>query len=242
MKENTGGISIFSLTGNQLKIIAMVAMFFSHLALAFDPQNRVVIAFGRLAFPIFAYMIAEGCQYTKNRGKYLSLIALLAALMQIGGYVINHSFEMSILVSFTMAIIAIYAFDVILGAGNVIKKILMILPLALVVLVTFVLPIYLKGIGFYIVYGPIGVMLPIAIYYSKSKVQKLLSAAVLLAFIAYTTGYFQQWYSLMAIPLLALYNGKRGKLKLKYLFYIFYPLQRLIIVAIEYAIAYFASR
>ena len=118
----------------------------------------------------------------------------------------------------------------------------MILPLALVVLVTFVLPIYLKGIGFYIVYGPIGVMLPIAIYYSKSKVQKLISAAVLLAFIAYTTGYFQQWYSLMAIPLLALYNGKRGKAKMKYVFYVFYPAHLVILYGIQMLIAMIGNR
>ena len=31
-------------------------------------------------------------------------------------------------------------------------------------------------------------------------------------------------FSLLAIPLLALYNGSRGKWKLKYLFYIYYPL------------------
>lgn len=33
----------------------------------------------------------------------------------------------------------------------------------------------------------------------------------------------RQWFSLLAIPLLMLYNGQRGKWKLKYLFYIFYP-------------------
>ena len=242
MKENVGDAKRLSLTGNQLKIIAMVAMFLGHLALAFDPRNGVVIAFGRMAFPIFAYMIAEGCRYTKNRAKYLGLIAALAALMQIGGYIINRSLEMSILISFSLAIVAIFSFDVILLDKRIGRKLLAIFPLALVALVIFVLPIYLKDSGFYIVYGPLGVLLPVAIYYSDGKVQKLLSATIILALIARTTGYFQQWYSLMAIPLLALYNGKRGKLKMKYFFYVFYPLQRLIIMAIEYALAYFSMK
>ncbi len=242
MKENVGDAKRLSLTGNQLKIIAMVAMFLGHLALAFDPRNGVVIAFGRMAFPIFAYMIAEGCRYTKNRAKYLGLIAALAALMQIGGYIINRSLEMSILISFSLAIVAIFSFDVILIDKRIGRKLLAIFPLALVALVIFVLPIYLKDSGFYIVYGPLGVLLPVAIYYSDGKVQKLLSATIILALIAHTTGYFQQWYSLMAIPLLALYNGKRGKLKMKYFFYVFYPLQRLIIIAIEYALAYFSMK
>lgn len=242
MKENLCDAKRLSLTGNQLKIIAMVAMFLGHLALAFDPRNGVVIAFGRIAFPIFAYMIAEGCRYTKNRAKYLSLIATLAALMQIGGYVINHSLEMSILVSFSLAIVAIFSFDVILLDNRIGRKLLAIFPLILVALVIFILPIYIKDLGFYIVYGPIGVLLPVAIYYSEGRVQKLLSATILLALIAYTTDYFQQWYSLMAVPFLALYNGKRGKANMKYLFYVFYPIQRLITVAIQYAITYFSLK
>ena len=32
-----------------------------------------------------------------------------------------------------------------------------------------------------------------------------------------------QPFSLLALPLLALYNGKRGKWRLKYFFYVFYP-------------------
>ena len=32
-----------------------------------------------------------------------------------------------------------------------------------------------------------------------------------------------QWYSLLALPLLMLYNGQRGKAKLKNLFYLYYP-------------------
>ena len=33
-----------------------------------------------------------------------------------------------------------------------------------------------------------------------------------------------QYYSLFVIPILLLYSGQRGKYKMKYFFYIFYPL------------------
>ena len=50
----------FGLTNNQLKIIAMVSMLFDHVGKELLPQYTVLQIIGRLAFPIFAYMIAEG--------------------------------------------------------------------------------------------------------------------------------------------------------------------------------------
>jgi hypothetical protein len=40
------------------------------------------------------------------------------------------------------------------------------------------------------------------------------------------------WYSFIAIPILLLYSGKRGKLKMKYFFYIFYPLHLVLLYGI----------
>ena len=42
-----------------------------------------------------------------------------------------------------------------------------------------------------------------------------------------------QWWSLLAIPLLALYNGQRGRWKMKWFFYLFYPLHLVIIYGIS---------
>ena len=55
------------LTGNQLKLIALITMTIDHIGFMLLPQVKILRAIGRIAFPIFAYMIAEGCQYTRNR-------------------------------------------------------------------------------------------------------------------------------------------------------------------------------
>ena len=55
------------LTNNQLKIIAMISMLIDHIGLQMFPDLLIFRIIGRLAFPIFAYMIAEGCFYTKNK-------------------------------------------------------------------------------------------------------------------------------------------------------------------------------
>ena len=71
------------LTGNQLKLIALITMTIDHVGMMLLPQLRILRAIGRIAFPIFAYMIAEGCRYTHSRKKYLLSMLGIAALYQI---------------------------------------------------------------------------------------------------------------------------------------------------------------
>ena len=59
------------LTGNQLKLLALIAMTCDHVGLQLLPQFIILRIIGRLAAPLFAYMIAEGCRYTHDRGRYL---------------------------------------------------------------------------------------------------------------------------------------------------------------------------
>ena len=42
-----------------------------------------------------------------------------------------------------------------------------------------------------------------------------------------------QWWCLLSLPLLALYSGERGRLRLKYLFYIYYPLHLIVLEGIR---------
>jgi len=73
----------FGLSGNALKLIAIVIMTIDHIGMQLFPNILMLRIIGRLAFPIFAYMIAEGCTYTKDRRKYLITIAVFAAVCQI---------------------------------------------------------------------------------------------------------------------------------------------------------------
>lgn len=100
-----------SFSGNQLKVIALIAMTCDHVGKELFPQYELLQIIGRLAFPIFAYMIAEGCRYTKNRRKHLLSVAGLALICQLVYFVAQGSLYQGILVTFSLSICMIYVID-----------------------------------------------------------------------------------------------------------------------------------
>ena len=64
-------LNIKGLTGNQLKLLALITMTIDHIGMILFPHIPLFRIIGRLSMPIFAYMIAEGCRHTRNRKKYL---------------------------------------------------------------------------------------------------------------------------------------------------------------------------
>ena len=204
------------LTSNQLKLLAMLTMTLDHIGVQMFPGALWLRIVGRLAFPIYAYMIAEGCAHTRNRRKYLLQMAGLALLCQLVYFFAMGSLFQCILVTFTLSILLIYACD----TGS---RPLTALALLGVALVTVALPRLLPGTDFAIDYGFFGVLVPVAAYLGKTHREKLLFTAGALVALAWSVGDIQ-WYSLAALLPLALYSGQRGKRRMKWLFYLYYPL------------------
>ena len=214
-------------TGNELKIMAMIAMTCDHVGLQLFPDVLLLRIIGRLALPIFAYMIAEGCRHTRSRKKYLLRIALLAAVCQIVYFFVMGSLYQCILVTFSLSIGLIYALDATQNPQRRFAR-----PVALGMLVTvFVLCVVLPDLlpGFEIDYGLMGVLLPVLIYFGKPSHHYLLAGLILLSF-AYGG---LQWWSLAAIPLLGQYNEQRGRHNIGLLFYVYYPLHLVVIYGLS---------
>ena len=224
------------LNNNQLKVIAMLSMLIDHIGVQLFPNCIVLRIIGRISFPIFAYMIAEGCFHTKNRAKYLGLIAALGVGCQLVYYFAMGSLYQSVLITFTLSICVIFAVDFFIKKKDFLSGCLMVLTVLGVLFTAAVAPVLFKAQGFKIDYGIIGVLLPIAVYYMPSKWWKLAATVALLIVYGLTRGGVF-WVALAAVPLLALYNGKRGKYNLKYLFYIFYPTHLVLIYAISLLMA-----
>ncbi len=209
------------LSGNQLKIIAAISMTIDHVGLIMFPEVEIFRIIGRLALPIFAYMIAEGCVHTKSRIKYILLMLTVAIVCQAVYFVTLRSIEQSILTTFLMSALLIFSYDNARKKQGLISTLLFVLIFVGVFVVCETLPKRLDG--FHIDYGFWGVLLPFLIYLGKNRAEKLLLCAIGL-FALTETIVGVQGYSFLALIPLFFYSGKRGKLRMKYFFYIYYPL------------------
>lgn len=209
-------------TNNQLKIIAMAAMLADHVGVSLLPQVLWLRIVGRLAFPVFAYMIAEGCRYTRNRGRYLLQLGGLALGCQLVFGVATGSLYQSILVTFSLSVVTVYAVDHFRQKKDLLSGCLAVLTVGAVGFICCALPHILAETDFAIDYGILGVMTPVVVFFMPNRTAKRIGMSLMLVALAAVAGGVQ-WYGLLAIPLLVAYNGQRGKAKLKYLFYIFYP-------------------
>lgn len=128
------------MTGNQLKILALITMTIDHIGVVLLPQYLILRIIGRLTYPIFAYMIAEGCFYTHSKKRYLGGIFALGFVCQIGFFLAMGSLEQSILTSFVLAIITIYAVQLADDRRDLAGALAVVGALALDAFVALVLP------------------------------------------------------------------------------------------------------
>ena len=224
------------LSGNALKIIAAVAMLSDHVGLLFFPHMEIFRIIGRIAFPIFAFMIAEGCKYTRNKARYFSMIFGLAFICQVVYYVFDKSLYMCVLVTFSLSILALFALDNFKRVSFEKGELLWRKVLAAWLFAACIIFIYVLNLVLQIDYGFWGCMLPVfagLLHMPKNcgsallkKMDNRYTAILLLTLglipLMLKMGWVQP-YSLLALVPLLLYSGERGKLKMKYFFYIFYP-------------------
>ena len=206
-----------ALSGNMLKIIAAVSMLIDHIGLIFFPYLRILRIIGRLAMPIFAYMIAEGCRYTKNKLRYFLGVFILGVFCQVVYMLAGGGWYLCMPLSFSLSILLIFALQ---GVFRGVK-------LWVLALIAGVVLVYRLTCLVHLDYGFWGCMLAVfaAMPMQWEKLDRrwsVLSMGVAMIPLAQYLGSVQ-WWSFLALPILLLYNGKRGKLRMKYFFYIFYP-------------------
>lgn len=233
------------LNGNQLKVIAIIAMTLDHLTWAFFPGCQHIWwiwclhIIGRLTAPIMWFFIAEGCHFTHNPKKYF--LRLLA-----------------------FAVVSHFAYDFAFGipffdlSAGVFNRTSVMWPLALSVPVIFAVnsPKLHTAWKYVIIFSAcilafpsdwssIAVMCPLFLYSHRGNFKKQAIDIVFWSFI-YALVYFVfldkpygvlQLFTFLTIPLLSQYNGERGKFKgMKWFFYLYYPAHLVVIGIIRLAL------
>ncbi len=208
------------LTSNMLKVIAMVTMLIDHMGSRLFDNSTPMRTIGRLAMPIFAYLIAEGCHYTKNKLRHFLEVFLLGVFCQACYIVVGGGFYLNILLTFSVSIGLIYTVDFVMKKHNLLASACVTAVLMAFLFVA--LKVFAKlGINFD--YGFFGIILPLFAFIPKNKWVKLAVFTVGLALLCMKYGGLQ-YYAMLALIPIAFYNGERGKFKFKYAFYLFYPL------------------
>ncbi len=233
------------LSGNMLKIIAAASMFVDHMGIMFFPGVEIFRIIGRLAFPIFAFMISEGARYTKSKFKYFILLFGLAVVCQTAYWFVQGDMYLNILFTFSISVLLIYALQSVkkmwfstrlpfyarFAAGALCMS-------CAIVAVWYINTLVKIDYGFW---GCVTPLFASLFDFKDIKSPKMLepfdSIAVRVLVMAIPIlvmgwSYWLMRYALLALLLLLCYSGERGKLKMKYFFYIFYPLHFVILEGI----------
>ncbi len=223
------------MTRNVLKIIACVSMLIDHIGYILLPEVAFLRYIGRLAMPIFAFFIGEGCLYTRDRKKYFTRIFSLGVICQlfyVGEYLFTKSgnpFYLNILFTFSSSVVLCSTFiDSVAEKGKG-KRGRASFGLG-ALLAGFWVLCYLgekRIIPLEFDYGFGGIVLPVFAAVSKDRKKKLISFALGLTLVILFKNYSDPMWTvcaLLSIIPLCFYNGKSGKKNLKKAFYLFYPL------------------
>lgn len=217
----------------QLKMIAIITMLIDHTAAVLIPQSEPIHLYmrmiGRIAFPIFCYLIVEGFYHTRNVKKYILRLSAFALLSEI-------PFDLAIYkqvfywnhqnIYFTLAIGLIVVSGVHWVSNQYSKNtILSKLLQVLVMLAGCVAATLLKTD-----YMFMGVVMIVIFYQFRGKKIELIFS-VLVVTMFYGIGI--ELLATLSLILIFLHNGEKGPSG-KYFFYVFYPAHLLILYLISY--------
>lgn len=223
------------MNNTQLKFVAIITMLIDHMGAVLFPEVVMFRVIGRLAFPIFAFLLVEGYFHTRDVKKYLVRLGVFALLSEVPfdlaffhqPFAWEHQ---NIFFTLLLALVAIWVFDTMKDKNIFVAwgSLFIICVLSAVMKTD---------------YDILGVITMFFFYYHRDdKKRALFSVAALhIVYGVLGTGITQgEFYirgamqSLAALSMLyiAKYNGEKGK-SLKYYFYAFYPVHLLLLALID---------
>lgn len=227
------------LDGGALKGIAAALMLTDHVGAILLPEVLALRCVGRLAFPIFAFFIAEGYAHTRDFGRYFRRLAILAVMSEIPFNLENGAvFDLTrqnVLFTFCLALLTLRGLEA-LGRERGFGR---WAGCGLVLAAGFAAGELLRTD-----YGGWGVVTVALLYLCRdgkyAKLWLLLAMAAVngLGMGSLTMPVFGeempiQIFAVAALPVIWLYNGQAGPKGLRRAFYVFYPAHLLVLEGIR---------
>lgn len=235
----TGAQSIRGISGSTLKIIAVVSMLIDHIAASllvqelryhYTEELYQIFYFmrhfiGRLAFPIYCFLLVEGFGRTKSKMHYAKRLFLFALISEIpfdlafSGSMVDAAHQnvfFTLLIGLLMMWVMAEIEKKNIPLGFKLAGYLVAIVLSASVAEIFSVDYRAKGIA----------AIALLYFFRKNKVEQMIAGCI--AFLWEVT-------APLAFLFTIFYNGKRG-LKMKYAFYAFYPLHLLILYLLSIVI------
>ncbi len=235
----------FGISSFTLHILAMVFMVIDHLCFTVVAGQDWMAWVGRLAFPIFAFMIAEGYSHTRNVKKYMKRMLIFALLSEIPYNLLTiafpvNPFQQNVLWTFLLALLCMSAVDRVRAKY---ERAWLSVTLSVLVIAGF----YLLATLLFVDYKGMGLLTVLLFYFlrgDKHYHRILQAVAMVLLHIVLFKGQtvtvplpgiaFEmplQGISVLSLIPIWLYNGTRGydNKVIRFVFYAFYPVHMLIL-------------
>lgn len=241
----------FGITSFILHVIAMSLMFCDHLWGTFLGNYEWLGYLGRIAFPLFAFMLTEGFMHTGNRKKYALRMLIFALISEIPfnlmmGHSVIGPFHQNVLWTFLIGI----------GMLSLYEKVKTYRYTLVRVLLYFLITVAGYALGFvgFVDYFGYGILMIGLFYFTRidrkmKPAPKMLFALLQLvamywincemmmgmmipvSFFGFETEIYKQGFALLALPFIWMYNGEQGPYNktIKNVYYWFYPVHLLVL-------------
>lgn len=223
----------FDISGAGLHILAMATMLCDHLGMVLFPQAVWMRCVGRLAFPMFAFLLAEGFLHTKNILKYTGRMFVCAMIAEVPfdlmtcGRVVNLS-PQNVLWTFLIALCLMWVVDQYCSHPGKQSQAMLVIWIVLG---------FFLGEALATDYSGAGVLMVLVFYFFRERTPASLIMQFVFLFILnafFVPSAFisvfgleipQQALAVLVLPLIWLYQGRQGyhSQGLQYLCYAFYP-------------------
>ena len=249
-----------------LKLFAVLSMVIDHAALAWmyilakSASGRrlfyVLQGIGRLAFPLFCFLLVEGFHHTRDRWKYLRNLVVLALLSELPSDLFFRTWDargdgMSIFATLALGILCLILItlcDARYRAGRLSPALAVSGEAALAAAAL------LLGGLLCVEYGAAGVALIVLLYYVERLAtvfwadagQRSRNAMAAVALVVWLGAYdlliarrIDELYGIVVVIPILLYSGERGSYRIpKWFFYLFYPAHLVLLILIRGTISY----